>query len=300
MQFGVVFPQTEIGADPGAVREYVQAAEGMGYSYIFIADHVLGADPAHHEHVVGSYYTHHSVIHETFTTLGFISAITKNVDLITGILILPQRQTALVAKQAAEIDLLSGGRLKLGIGVGWNHVEYEALGEDFHTRGRRCEEQMEVLRALWTQEVVNYEGRWHRITDAGINPLPVQRPIPIWLGAGGSASPIPVERVLRRIGRMSDGWFPSFPPSDEGREAVARVRQYAVDAGRDPKEVGMIGRLRLPGKQPEDWLEEVEGWREMEATHVSVEARRGVLGGVEQHIAAIEEAKEVLGIRATS
>ncbi len=296
MQFGVVFPQTEIGADPGAIREYVQTAEGLGYSYIFIADHVLGADPAHHDHVVGSYYTHHSVIHETFTTLGYLSAITKNVDLITGILILPQRQTALVAKQAAEVDVLSGGRLKLGIGVGWNHVEYEALGQDFHTRGRRSEEQMELLRALWTQEVVNFEGRWDRVTHAGINPLPVQRPIPIWLGAGGSASPIPVERVLRRIGRMSDGWFPSFAPGPEGRAAVERVRSYAVEAGRDPKDIGMIGRLRLPGKQPEDWLEEVEGWREMEATHVSVEARRGVRASVQDHISAIEEAKEVLGI----
>ncbi len=296
MQFGVVFPQTEIGADPGAIREYVQTAEGLGYSYIFIADHVLGADPAHHDHVVGSYYTHHSVIHETFTTLGYLSAITKNVDLITGILILPQRQTALVAKQAAEVDVLSGGRLKLGIGVGWNHVEYEALGQDFHTRGRRSEEQMELLRALWTQEVVNFEGRWDRVTHAGINPLPVQRPIPIWLGAGGSASPIPVERVLRRIGRMSDGWFPSFAPGPGGRAAVERVRSYAVEAGRDPKDIGMIGRLRLPGKQPEDWLEEVEGWREMEATHVSVEARRGVRASVQDHISAIEEAKEVLGI----
>ena len=296
MQFGVVFPQTEIGADPGAIREYVQAAEGLGYSYIFIADHVLGADPAHHDHVVGSYYTHHSVIHETFTTLGYLSAITKNVDLITGILILPQRQTALVAKQAAEVDVLSGGRLKLGIGVGWNHVEYEALGQDFHTRGRRSEEQIELLRALWTQEVVNFEGRWDRVTHAGINPLPVQRPIPIWLGAGGSGSPVPVERVLRRIGRISDGWFPSFAPGPEGRAAVERVRSYAVEAGRDPKDIGMIGRLRLPGKQPEDWLEEVEGWREMDATHVSVEARRGVLASVQDHISAIEEAKEVLGI----
>ena len=296
MQFGVVFPQTEIGADPGAIREYIQAAEGLGYSYIFIADHVLGADPRHHDHVVGSYYTHESVIHESFTTLGFISAITQNMDLITGILILPQRQTALVAKQAAEIDVLSGGRLKLGIGVGWNHVEYEALGQDFHTRGRRSEEQIELLRALWTQETVNFEGRWDRITDAGINPLPVQRPIPIWLGAGGSASPIPVERVLRRIGTMSDGWFPSFAPGDEGRAAVERVRNYAAEVGRDPQDIGMIGRLRLPGKQPEVWLEEVEGWRELDATHVSIEARRGVLASVDEHISAIEEAKEVLGI----
>ena len=296
MKYGVVFPQTEIGADPVAIRDYVQAAEGLGYEYIFIADHVLGADPSHHSHVVDHYYTHKSVIHEQFTTLGFISAVTSNVDLITGILILPQRQTALVAKQAAEIDILSGGRLTLGIGVGWNHVEYEALGEDFHNRGRRCEEQMEVLRALWTQEVVDFHGKWHDITNAGINPLPGQRPIPIWLGAGGSESPIPVDRVLRRIATLSDGWFPSFAPSDKGRETVETIRQYARAAGRDPSEIGMIGRLRLPGKQPEEWLDEMKGWEEMAATHMSVEARRGVLGSVDQHIEAITEAKEVLGI----
>jgi probable F420-dependent oxidoreductase len=216
LQFGVVFPQTEIGADPGAVREYVQAAEDMGYSYIFIADHVLGADSGHHQHVANSYYTHHSVIHEQLVTLGYISAITRKVDLITGILILPQRQTALVAKQAAEIDVLSGGRLKLGIGVGWNHVEYEALGQDFRTRGRRCEEQIEVLRALWTQEVVNFEGRWHRITHAGINPLPLQRPIPIWLGAGGSTSPIPVEPVCAASPACPTGGSLAFCPTRPG------------------------------------------------------------------------------------
>jgi probable F420-dependent oxidoreductase len=296
VQFGVVFPQTEIGADPGAIREYVQAAEELGYSYIFMADHVLGADPQHHQHVDNSYYTHRSVIHEQLVTLGFISAVTKNVGLVTGILILPQRQTALVAKQAAEIDLLSGGRLKLGIGVGWNHVEYEALGQDFHNRGRRCEEQIQVLRALWTQEVVNFKGRWHRITHAGINPLPAQQPIPIWLGAGGSGNPIPVEPVMRRIAVLSDGWFPSFLPNDAGREAVDQIRAYAQEAGRDPSEIGMMGRLRLPGKQPEDWLNEVKAWEEMGATHLLVEARRGVLSSVDGHIDAIKEAKEVMGV----
>jgi len=296
MQYGVVFPQTEIGPDPIAIRDYVQAAEGLGYEYIFIADHVLGADPSYHSHVVDHYYTHKSVIHEQFTTLGFISAVTEKVDLITGILILPQRQTALVAKQAAEVDILSGGRLKLGIGVGWNHVEYEALGQDFHNRGRRCEEQMEVLRALWTQEVVNFDGKWHHITDAGLNPLPVQQPIPIWLGAGGSESPIPVDRVLRRIATLSDGWFPSFPPGEEGSKAIELVKQYAIEAGRTPDDIGMIGRLRLPGKQPEDWVDEVKGWQDLNATHLSIEARRGVLGSVDQHIEAIKEAKEVLGI----
>jgi probable F420-dependent oxidoreductase len=296
MQYGVVFPQTEIGPDPMAIRDYVQAAEGLGYEYIFIADHVLGADPSFHSHVVDHYYTHKSVIHEQFTTLGFISAVTERVDLITGILILPQRQTVLVAKQAAEIDILSGGRLKLGIGVGWNHVEYEALGQDFHNRGSRCEEQMEVLRALWTQEVVNFDGKWHQITHSGLNPLPVQRPIPIWLGAGGSDNPIPVDRVLRRIATLSDGWLPSFLPGEEGSEAIELVKKYAIQAGRNPNDIGMIGRLRLPGKQPEEWLDEVKGWEELNATHISIEARRGVLGSVDQHIEAITEAKEVLGI----
>ena len=216
MQIGAIFPQTEIGPDPAAIRDYVEAVEGMEFDYLFIADHVLGADPDHHEHVRGSYYTHHSVIHESLTTLAFIAALTTRVQLITGILILPQRQTALVAKQAAEIDVLSGGRLTLGIGVGWNHVEFEALGEDFANRGIRSEEQINLMRALWTQEVVNFDGRWHTVRAAGIKPLPIQRPIPVWFGAGGSAGPVPRDVVLRRIARMGDGWFPSFGP-DENR-----------------------------------------------------------------------------------
>jgi len=294
MQIGVVFPQTEIGADPLAIRDYAQAAEDLGYEYIFMADHVLGADPEHHEHVVNSYYTHESVMHEPFITMAYLAAITEKVKLTTGILILPQRQTALVAKQAAELDVLSGGRFTLGVGVGWNHMEYEALGEDFHNRGRRCEEQIDVMRALWTQEVVDFNGKWHRITNAGINPLPVQRPIPIWLGAGGSGSPVPVEPVMRRIARMSDGWFPSFLPDAQGREAVDRLNQYIKEAGREQSDVGMAGRLRMPGKQPEEWLEELKGWEELGATHVTVEARRGTLSSVDGHIEAIRRFRDIL------
>ena len=295
MQIGAIFPQVEIGSDPGAIREWVQTAEGLGYSHCFIADHVLGADPQHHAHVVDGYYTHESVMNEPFTLMGYIAAITQNLGLATGILILPQRQTALVAKQAAEVDLLSGGRLRLGIGVGWNHVEYEALGEDFHNRGRRSEEQMEVMRALWTQEVVNFQGRWHRITDAGINPLPVQRPIPIWLGAGSGASPTPPDRVLRRIARMGDGWFPNFPPDAGGRAAVARLRECMQEYGRDPSEVGIEGRIRIPDKQPEDWVNEVKAWEELGAVGVTVEARRGGLSSAQEHIDAIQRFKEVVG-----
>ena len=211
MNIGAIFPQTELGADPGAIREFVQAVEAMGYANLFVADHVLGADTQFHHHPSLANYSHKSVVHESLTLLGYMAAITTHITLATGILILPQRQTALVAKQAAEIDVLSGGRLRLGIGVGWNEVEYEALNQDFHTRGRRSAEQIAVLRALWTQEVVDFHGRWHDITHAGLNPLPVQRPIPIWFGVGGSQNPQPPDAVLRRVARLADGWSPEYP-----------------------------------------------------------------------------------------
>ena len=295
MQIGAIFPQTEIGSDPGAIRDFAQAAEDLGYSHLFIADHVLGADPQHHEHVVGSPYTHESVMHEPFALMGYLSAVTKTMGLCTGILILPQRQTVLVAKQAAEVDVLSGGRLRLGIGVGWNHVEYEALGQNFHDRGRRSEEQIALLRALWTNEAVNFEGRWHRVTHAGLNPLPVQRPIPIWLGAGSSSSPLPSEPVLRRLARISDGWFPNFAPDTSGKKAVATLRKYIREAGRKRNQVGIEGRIRIAGKQPEEWLDELKAWEALGAVGVTVEARRGGLQSVDQHIDAIRRFKEVVG-----
>src|SRR5438132_14074176 len=198
MKVGVIFPQTECGSDVGAIAEFVRAVETMGFDHLFVADHVLGADPRVHSHPSLANYSHESVVHESLTLMAYFAAITRRITLATGILILPQRQTVLVAKQAAEIDVLSGGRLRLGIGVGWNQVEYEALHQDFHTRGRRSAEQSAVLRALWTQDVVDFHGQWHHITHAGLNPLPVQRPIPIWFGVGGSQNPQPPETVLRR------------------------------------------------------------------------------------------------------
>lgn len=294
MQIGAIFPQTEIGADPGAIREYAQAAEELGYSHLFIADHVLGASSDHHEHVAGGYYTHRAVIHEAFTTLGFLAAITDRIGLTTGILILPQRATALVAKQAAAVDVLSNGRLRLGIGVGWNHVEYEALNRNFRDRGRRSEEQIALMRELWTKEVVDFHGRWHRIDNAGINPLPVQRPIPVWLGAGSSASPLPPEPVLRRIATISDGWFPNFDPHQPGREAIDKLRELVRASGRDESAVGIEGRIRMEEKQPEEWVDEVRGWQELGAVSVTVEARRSGLSGVEQHIDAIVRFREAM------
>ncbi len=293
MKVGVVFPQTEIGSDPGAVRDYVQAAEDLGYSHLIVYDHVLGADTRHHPGWSGG-YTSNDMFHEPFVVFGYMAAVSTTLELVTAILILGQRQTALVAKQAAEVDVLSGGRLRLGVGVGWNHVEYEALGEDFHTRGRRSPEQIELLRALWTQDVINFEGRWNRVTHAGINPLPVQRPIPIWLGAGARANPVPPDRVLRRVGRLADGWFPQFSPGEDGREAIAKVRQFAQDAGRDPDTIGMEPRINLGDGNAEFWADRAREWAGMGATHISVNTMRAGLSGPQQHIDAIQQFGEVV------
>jgi probable F420-dependent oxidoreductase len=288
VELGVVFPQTEMPADPAAVRDFAQAAEGVGYSFLSIFDHVLGANIDRPDRAGGRWpYTDKDLIHEPLITLGYIAGATTRLGLMPSVIILPQRQTALVAKQAAEIDVLSGGRLRLGIGLGWNTVEYEALGEDFHNRGKRIEEQVAVLRALWTKDLVNFEGRWHRITDAGLNPLPVQRPIPLWMG--GSAEP-----ALRRIGRMADGWVLMGRPGPEVKDQVARVRDYAREAGRDPTSVGVQGGIRFSGSSPDDWRQDLATWESIGATHVAVGTRGAGLGQAAAHIDAIRKVKEAL------
>ena len=294
MRVGVVFPQTEIGPDPVAIRDYVQAAEDLGYSHLIAYDHVLGADTRFHEGWSGGYALN-DMFHEPLVVFGYMAAITKTLELVTAILILGQRQTALVAKQAAEVDVLSGGRLRLGVGIGWNHVEYEALGQNFHNRGRRTEEQIPLLRALWTQEVVNFKGRWNQVTNAGINPLPVQRPIPIWMGAGGRLSPVPPETVLRRVARLADGWFPQFSPDETGRETVTRVREYAREEGRDPSVIGMEARINIIDGDPEFWVNRARAWEDLGATHISVNTMRAGLESPEAHINAILQFKEAVG-----
>ena len=288
MQIGVVFPQTEIGEDPGAVRAYADAVEDLGYAHLVAYDHVLGADTASRPDWRGP-YTEKSMFHEPMVLFGYLAAVTTRIELVTGIVILPQRQTALVAKQAAEVDVLSGGRLRLGVGIGWNEVEYEALGENFHNRGRRSEEQAEVLRALWTQEVVTFDGRWHRITAAGINPLPVRRPIPLWFGGGRT------EPVLRRIARIGDGWFPQMQPNEAGAEELDRFRAYAREAGRDPAELGVEGRVRM-GDGADAAAQQAEAWRELGATHVAVNTMGAGYASVDQHIDALREFGEAAGL----
>ena len=293
MELGAVFPQTEIGTDPAAIRDWAQAVEGMGYTHILIYDHVLGASTASRPDWKDP-YTSESLFHEIFVLLGYLAAVTQRVDLVTNIVILPQRQTALVAKQAAEVDVLSGGRLRLGVGVGWNPVEYEALGEDFPTRGARLNEQVEVLRALWTQPVITFQGQWHTISEAGLNPLPVQRPIPIWFGAGSPMGP-PPDVVLDRIGRLGDGWFPMRPPDAKAGALIERVHAAARAAGRDPAAIQMGARIAI-GETPEDrWAVQAEGWRSLGATHFGIITMRAGLASVQAHLDALRRVKDRLG-----
>ena len=293
MKVGVVFPQTELGADPGAIRDYVQAVEDLGYSHLIAYDHVLGADIQHYPGWTGGYNSQ-DMFHEPLVVFGYMAGITTKLELVTAILILGQRQTALAAKQAAEVDVLSGGRLRLGVGIGWNSVEYEALGQNFHNRGRRIEEQIQVLRELWTESVVNFHGKHHEITHAGLNPRPVQQPIPIWIGAGGRLSPIPSDRVLRRIARLADGWFPQFNPDESGRKTVARLQDYTRQAGRNPATLGMEARINFSDGDPEFWKERASAWRDLGATHISVNTMRAGLDSPEAHIRAVQQFIEVV------
>ena len=285
MRLGVVFPQTEIGADPGAIRAYVAAVAEAGYDHILAYDHVVGADPAIHEGWRGPYDIS-STFHEPFVLFGYLAAITT-LELVTGIIILPQRQTVLVAKQAAEVDLLTAGKLRLGVGIGWNAVEYEALGQDFSNRGRRLGEQITVMRRLWTEPSVSFSGDYATLTGAGLAPLPVQRPIPVWFGA--SSPP-----ALRRAGTMGDGWFPMMAPGAKLDDAIAVVHDAARAAGRDPEGLGMEGRIDFldsAGPGGDDQLvAKAAAWRAAGATHLSLNTMRAGLATVDDHIKAVTRA----------
>lgn len=286
MKLGAVFPQTEIGADPADVARYAREIERLGFDHLVAYDHVLGADPARPDgREWRGAYTTKDLFHEPFVLFGYLAALVR-LELTASVIVLPQRQTALVAKQAAEVDVLTGGRTRLGVGIGWNAVEYEALGEDFTTRGRRLAEQIRVLRALWTSETVDLTGRWHRITRAGLNPLPVQRPIPIWMG-GGYIAPKKeiVEAPLRRIARLADGWLTHVQPEDD--RAIARFRELVREGGRDEASVGLEGRINA-GRAPRDrWPSEVEWWRRMGATHVELNTMGAKYRSLDEHLEAL-------------
>ncbi len=287
MNIGVVFPQTEIGADRGAIRTYAQRVEELGFTHLLAYDHVLGADPEVHAPWQGPYDVD-TTFHEPFVLFGHLAAITT-MELVTGIIILPQRQTALVAKQAAEVDILANGRFRLGVGLGWNAVEYDALGADFSDRGRRSGEQIELLRRLWTERSVTFVGAHDHVLGAGLAPLPVQRPIPVWIGASS-------EPAFRRAGRIADGWFPMMPPGPALDAARAVVQQAARDAGRDPESLGMEGRVSWTDAGVDKLVDHVGRWRAAGASHVGVNTMNAGLGSVDGHLAALAAAAEALAL----
>lgn len=286
MQIGAVFPQTELGADRGAVRAYVEGLADLGFAHLLAYDHVLGADTSVHKGWSGPYDID-TTFHEPFVLFGYVAAF-SDLELVTGIIILPQRQTALVAKQAAEVDLLTGGRFRLGVGLGWNAVEYEALGKDFSDRGRRLESQVELLRRLWTERSVTFHAGGETVTGAGLAPLPLQRPIPVWIGGQS-------ERAYRRMGRLADGWFPQVQPGDKLAAALQEVAAGAAEAGRDPASIGMEGRVSWRG-DAEEIARRGEEWRSAGASHLAVNTMGAGLDGVEGHLDALRQASEALDL----
>jgi probable F420-dependent oxidoreductase len=286
MRIGAIFPQTEIGNDPAIIRDYAQAVEEMGYQHILAYDHVVGAGVASRPDWDGP-YSSETPFHEIFVLFGYLAAVTRRVELTTGVLILPQRQTALVAKQAAAVDVLSGGRLRLGVGVGWNDVEFQALNEDFGNRGARIEEQIALLRALWSETAISFSGRWHSVADAGINPLPVQRQIPIWIGGTANA-------VLRRVARMGDGWFPQMPPNEQARALMEALRGYIREAGRPENAVGIEARLTLSRTPETGWQEFATGWQALGATHLGINTMGMGYQSLGEHLDTLRRVMESL------
>lgn len=289
MNIGVVYPQTEYSNDPLAIRDYAQTAEELGFSHIVAYDHVLGANPDRPGGWRGP-YTHLTPFHEPFVLFSYMAAFTKSVGFFPGIIILPQRQTVLVAKQAATLDVLSGGRLRLGVGLGWNQVEYTALNENFRNRGRRIEEQIEVLRLLWTQPLVTFNGRWHTIPDAGLNPLPVQRPIPIWFGGT-------VENALRRVARLGDGWVTNYRSAAEARPALEVIEQTLAESGRRRQDFGFEARIAYRDGSPDVWATLVKDWQAAGVTHLEINTMGSGLRSPTEHLDALRRFAREMGIK---
>ena len=286
-QIGAFFPTRDMPADPSQIRDWSQAAEDLGYDYLEVSDHVLGADRTALPSFEGPYDVDDS-FHETFCTLSFIAAVTERVGLASGVLILPQRQTALVAKQAAQVDVLCNGRLRLGVGVGWNPVEYEALGEEWSKRGRRQAEQVELMNRLWTERVVDFEGVFDKVKHAGVNPLPVQQPIPVWFG--GAADP-----VLRRAAKLGQGWIPLGNPGNKTEAMLEALRGYLRKEDRDPSTFGIEAWIRFADGDPDSWRRTSDKWCALGATHLTFYTSGQGAGTLDKQVEAMRVFKDVIG-----
>ena len=287
MRFGAVFPQLEIGNDPIVIRDFAQTIEAGPFTHLVAYDHVLGAARKHFGTIVPR-YTDVDPFHEVFTLLGYLAAVTTRLVLMPGILVLPARQTALVAKQASTIDVLSRGRLRLGIGVGWNFVEFGALGMEFKNRGQRSDEQVALMLELWTKPLVTFEGQFHRVIDVGIKPLPLQRPIPLWFG--GHAEP-----VLKRVAKWGAGWLPSAPllPTAEGRAQVAKLHALMREQNRDPKSIEITRVYPAGDGKVATWRKDVAAFREIGVTEIALDTQRAGYTSIAAHIKAFEQFGEL-------
>ena len=286
MLIGAFFPNLAFDNDPEAIREWAQAVEALGYDYIDVPDHTVAVDRASRPEFKGPYDLTNPY-HETFVTMGFLAAITRRVRLKSSVLILPQRQTALVAKQAAEVDVLSGGRLDLGVGVGWNPIEYEALGEDWKTRGRRQNQQVAAMQRLWCDEIVQFEGEWDTLKGIGLNPAPIQKPIPLWFGGA-------VDAALRRAAKYGAGWIPLGEPDAVSAERLETLRGYLDEEGRDRAEFGIECWIRTRDPDPATWLKTAQAWVALGATHVTLYTAGTYLGPVSEQIDALRRFRDLM------
>lgn len=312
MRVGLLFPTLDIGSDFGGIRDYIETVEGLGYSHLLVPDHVVGAGLSTRPDWKGP-YNYNNPFHEPFTMFGFIAGVTKTLEMASGVLILPQRQTVLVAKQAAQIDVMSQGRLRLGVGIGWNTVEYDCLGKTFNDRGKRFEEQINLLRELFGKELVTFNGQYEQVIDAGINPLPLKRKIPIWIGA--EATP-----AVKRAARMADGWFPMFPPGERAAVKIERMKGYLKEANRGISDHGpqfgmepfvhagrgFSSNLPAPEKEPQfrsnnpgpqEWAKEAEWWKANGATHLSLNAMNADTFGAKAHIELVTKFANALSLK---
>lgn len=286
LRIGAIFPHFEFEAQAQAVRDYARAAEDLGLAHIGADDHVIGPNPQR-KGGYGGWTTHRHAFFEPFVLFSFMAGATERIEFATCVLILPQRQTVLAAKQAAVLDVLCGGRLRLGIGVGWNEIEYQSLGMPFHGRGRRADEQIGLMRRLWTQELVEFAGASDQVPDAGINPLPVQRPIPIWIGGQS-------ESAIRRAARLGDGWMPLYNTPEEARAGLALLRECLKENGREAAPYGLEARIPYGQGDPGRWRELLAGWQEAGATHASLVATGCGLFGAREHTAALRAFAKVI------
>ncbi len=285
MELGIVIPHHEIGTDPGAIRDFASGAEELGAGHLLVYDHVLGARRDRPGGFVGPYDSD-TAFHEPMVLLGFIAAATRRIELVTAILILPQRQTALVAKQAAELAILSENRFRLGIGVGWNTVEFDALGESFGDRGRRMTEQVEFLRRLWTEDAFSFEGEFHRMELASILPRP-SRSIPIMMGGSAPAA-------LERCALHGDGWIPLGGPGEKAERYIASLRAHREAAGLSMDGFTIHAQAQYAGGDVDRWRGHAERWAALGGTHLAVATHNAGPTDVDGHLARFVEYRDAV------